>query len=403
MDSTLDRRRVLAAAGALALGGTGLGQPARGAASSIVITVPIQLSRQRIVSPLWIDKKGPFPFLLDTGSPYYAIDPTVAQRAGIPQTSSAWGMAGMTGGARRVDAYLGTEVVIGGALRSENVVFTASNLADDQTVGLIPRQVLMLRRTDLDPVGGEIRIYESGAPDLKGYERLHLVQASEWVNGAVLGGTGASTPDLVVDVMLDGAPLRLTVDTGAPSALTINPWGVHRHGLWDKYPKWTQGDGRGMYEAYRGRMVRASELRVGSTVLKGPPVHLIDPSESNLARATDGVIGLDTLRRFTMSIDFGQQALWLKPNATVDQPFRYNRSGIQLGRIDGRMGVAAVAPGSPAATAGLQPGDVILTPNGESGPVFQWSLYDAPGTVLEFAVRRDGAVKPVRLVLAELL
>jgi hypothetical protein len=49
------------------------------------------------------------------------------------------------------------------------------------------------------------------------------------------------------------------------------------------------------------------------------------------------------------------------------------------------------------------PGDVILPPNGQDGPAFQWSLYDDPGTVLEFSVRRDGAVKPVRLVLAELL
>ncbi len=403
MNSKLDRRTVLAAAGALALGSGNLGREARAAAAPSIITVPIELRRQRIVTPLWIDRKGPFPFLLDTGSPYYAIDAEVALKAGLSATSSAWGMAGMTGDARRVDAFLGTEVVIGGALRSENVVFTASRLNDGEAVGLVPRALLMLRRTDLDPVGGEIRIYETGAPDLKGYDRLHLVQAAEWVNGAVLGGTGASTPDLVIDVVLDGAPLRLTVDTGAPSALTITPWGVHRHGLWDKYPRWTTGDGRGLYEAYRGRMVRAGELRVGSTVLKGPPVHLIDPNEANLARATDGVIGLDTLRRFAMSIDFGQQALWIKPNATLDQPFRYNRSGIQLGQIDGRMGVAGVAAGSPAAAAGLQRGDVILAPSGQDGPAFQWSLYDAPGTVLEFAVRRDGAVKPVRLVLAELL
>lgn len=404
MDSKLDRRAILAATGGglvWSLGGLGAGALAAPAAAS-VITVPIELRRQRLVLPLWIDGKGPFQFFLDTGAPFYAINEQVARNAGLKTMQSAYA-AGMTGVVRRVDDFYGSEVVIGGALKSENVVFTASRFAEGDLVGVAPLQLLLLRRTDLDPAAGQIRIYESGGPNLTGFQRLPLWKGKAWVNGAVVGDSGARAPKLTIDISWDGHPYRVQVDTGTPSALTLFATTVRRHGLWDKYPRWAQADGRGMYEPFKARIVRGSSLNVGSVAMKNPVVHLISPDEPDIAREVDGVLGLDTLRRLSMSIDNGDNAFWIKPNGAVDQPFRYNRSGIELGRIDGRMGVAAVTPGSPAAVAGLQPGDVILTPKGQDGPGFQWSLFDEPGTVLEFAVRRDGAVKPVRLVLAELL
>jgi predicted aspartyl protease len=404
MNSMLDRRRVLAAAGGALVLGLAKGAVAAPGTpdTASVITVPIQLRRQRLLLPLWIDGKGPFQFILDTGAPFYAIDEQVARNAGLKTMQSTY-TAGMTGLARRVDDFYGSEVVIGGALKSENVVFTASRFNEGEVVGLAPLQLLLLRRTDLDPAAGQIRIYETGGPDLTGFQRLPLWKGKAWINGAVVGDSGARGPKLTIDISWDGRPYRVWVDTGAPSALTIFATAVRRHGLWDKYPRWAQADGRGMYEPFKARIVRGQSLAVGSVTMKDPVVHLIGPDEPDTAREVDGVIGLDTLRRLSMSIDNGDNALWVKANGAVDQPFRYNRSGIQLGQVNGRMGVAAVAPGSPAAAAGLQPGDVILTPNGRSGADFQWSLFDAPGTVIEFAVRRDGAVKPIRLVLAELL
>ncbi len=412
MNSLLDRRTLLAAGGALALAlGSGtvgaLSQPARAAAPAAssapsIITVPIQLRRQRLVLPLWIDGKGPFQFFLDTGAPFYAIDEQVARAAGLRTIQGAY-TAGMTGQTARVDDFVGSEVVIGGALKSENVIFTANHFVEGDLVGLAPLQLLLLRRTDLDPAAGQIRIYESGGPDLAGFQRLKLWKGQAWVNGAVVGDSGERAPKLTIDIAWDGRPYRVWVDTGAPSALTIFATAVRKHGLWDKYPKWQQADGGGMYQRFKARMVRGESLTVGGVTMKNPAVQLISPDEFDTAREVDGVVGLDTLRRLTLSIDNGDNAVWVKANGAVDQPFRYNRSGIQLGRVNGRMGVAAVAPGSPAALAGLQPGDVILTPNGQDGAAFQWSLTDAPGTVIEFAVRRDGAVKPMRLVLAELL
>jgi C-terminal processing protease CtpA/Prc len=136
--------------------------------------------------------------------------------------------------------------------------------------------------------------------------------------------------------------------------------------------------------------------------MKNPTVELIH-SGGEAQLGFDGLLGMDALRRFTLTLDAGNNRLWVKANGAVDQAFRYNRSGIVNGPVQGRAGIVAVIPDSPAEKAGLRVGDVLLHPHGETISDLMWQLSDAPGTVIEIQVERNGQRIPARLVLAELI
>jgi len=76
--------------------------------------------------------------------------------------------------------------------------------------------------------------------------------------------------------------------------------------------------------------------------------------------------------------------VWLRPGTTPSQP----------------VTIASVAPGSPAATAGLHPGDELVSVEGRAtagatvADVVAW-LRGRDGTVVSLAVRQGGAVHPL--------
>jgi S1-C subfamily serine protease len=163
-------------------------------------------------------------------------------------------------------------------------------------------------------------------------------------------------------------------------------------------------DGAGITEGFKGRAVRMQSLTLGDVAMTSPVVQLIAPDTIDSGRqAADGLMGLDVLRRLNLFVDAGDNSLWIKPNALLGRPFSYNRSGLTLRRAKGHLVVVAALPDTPAAKAGLVPGDVIHPPPGLSPLRFVQSLSDDPGVVLSFQAERDGKAFPVRLVLQDLI
>jgi serine protease Do len=79
-------------------------------------------------------------------------------------------------------------------------------------------------------------------------------------------------------------------------------------------------------------------------------------------------------------------------------------AGLQLGRYSGVL-LSDVTPGSPAARAGLRPGDLVLGLDGkplENGRQFQVRLYRyAPGDVVSLDILRDGQSRKVSVAIIE--
>jgi hypothetical protein len=110
--------------------------------------------------------------------------------------------------------------------------------------------------------------------------------------------------------------------------------------------------------------------------------HQIRDAERRVARASDGLIPDKVLFPFPDPAVLGL-VTDPKQMATVKQ----------------------VAPGSPAAQAGLQPGDAIVTLSGQpllSIADLQWVLHNTPATAeLPAEIRRDGTTRTVTLTLPE--
>ena len=362
--------------------------------------LPLRVSYNRLWTPVKLDGKGPFRFMIDTGADDYVVDPGFAEETGLKKTLSR-DVAGLVGDENR-NVYWASQVVIGDALKDQNVTMISGHLGDF-VVGAIPAWVLGAFTTELDFPAGEMRIYDGGGPPLDGFERVRLAHRERRLGGHLNAATIVD-PSLMTDVVLNGKTLRVCIDTGSPNALTLYPPAVRRMGLWNA-DKWLPSPGRGVTGAFDGRTVRLDTLQFGGSTLERPLINLIDPTRTSYgSEEIDGLLGMDMIRRFNLVLDAKQHALWLKPNPMLGQVQRFDRSGLHCAPgADRRLRVVAVMPDSPAAKSGVEKGDVVLPHSKDGAMGFWWALSGGPGEVVQFDIERDGKVQPVQLVLKDLI
>jgi hypothetical protein len=130
-----------------------------------------------------------------------------------------------------------------------------------------------------------------------------------------------------------------------------------------------------------------------------------DASSGVLANANiAGFIGSGILRRFTVTWDYTHSLMVLLPNRALQAPFETDASGIHLvspGPKYQAVMVDSVLPNSPAALAGLEPGDEILSVDKARGAPL-WKVADAlrkAGTTVVLEVQRKATTLKIRLLL----
>src|SRR5262249_38610965 len=104
-------------------------------------------------------------------------------------------------------------------------------------------------------------------------------------------------------------------------------------------------------------------------------------------------LGVNALDRFDVIFDVGGKRLWVKPRADYDRPFRHRLVGLSWKtptEADG-LEVMDVARNSPAETAGLKKGDVIVSFNGQPATQDSFAALKA-GDVVELKLR-DGSLR----------
>jgi serine protease Do len=293
---------------------------------------------------------------------------------------------------KRFSVYAVDELVLGGAIRQEDVAlfgFEGANLGGD---GLLAAGVVTSFSSDLDFDRGRWRVYPQGAPDTAGYGRL-----DGEVRSAALDGLSSR---LYAAVVIDGARLRTIIDTGAPRTLTIdNATGV-KLGLWAPgvpYAPARSADITGAAPA-PGRLVRAGAVRIGENVYPGPLV-MIHPPEVG---ARDAVLGLPLIRTLNLAFDKGSGTLWGKRNGlSVGGGAAYGGSGLWVDAVRGGVRVADVGVGSPAAAAGVQPGDMLEGVADLGAAVRELGRPD--GATVSFRLRRPDGVREATFVLKRFL
>jgi hypothetical protein len=181
----------------------------------------------------------------------------------------------------------------------------------------------------------------------------------------------------MVSASLDGHSGEFQIDTGSRGALIVMHPFASSNGLVDKYHATrlvTMGYGVG--GPSKALLARAGELTIGATKITGPITELIsDASGEAAATHTAGNIGGDLLKRYTLTLDYAHQRLWLQPNELAGRTEVFDRAGVWIARAkDGGIEIADVAHDSAAAKAGIISGEEILAVNGQ--PAKDVQLYD---------------------------
>ena len=116
----------------------------------------------------------------------------------------------------------------------------------------------------------------------------------------------------------------------------------------------------GKTEAKEGR---ADRISVGVFSVAHAPVSFAQDVEGLMAsKDYSGLIGAEFFERFTVVFDNPDKRIWLTPNGSYAKPVEEDESGLRIhaeGADFHRFVVGRIVPHSPAAEAGIEPGDVL--------------------------------------------
>lgn len=365
-----------------------------GAAST---RVPFELINNHVYLAASIDGK-PARMLVDTGG-VNLLTTGAAARFGL---ASEGKLPGRGAGDERVE--VGTarakEIRLGDAVLREPVFYV---------IGLDPLPAM--EGTDLDGLVGfemfrRFRVtidYSARVLTLTDPERF-APPASAHV---VAFDLAERTP--IVSGTLDGLPVRVTIDTGSRSSLTLHSPFVRQQGLVARYsaaPERVTGWGVG--GPSRGRPARLGTLLLGDVPIRDIAGDLYLGDKGSFANPdVSGNLGGGVLRRFTVTFDYDAKKMYLVPNAQFGEPDPFDRSGLWLARDGEALKVVAVAPGSAGEKAGVAEGDRVVQVGGEPvsrRPLSEWRarLRELPpGTRVALALAGPGGTRSVAIVLSD--
>jgi hypothetical protein len=336
-----------------------------------------------------LNGRGPYRFLLDTGSAFMMVAPHVADEH-EERVRAATGSASDARGAS-VPVERGLEIdwlELGGvSLRGFDAVvndLTAISLALETRIdGLLGFPVFAGRLLVLDYPRREVRVAEGNLPptDHCGVFPLRIVRRLPFLDL----GVGAGSYDCLIDSGYSGW-LAMPESLGHLAM----PGGFIR----------------GFYmitlagQSERETLARlAHDCVLGDHVVKRPIVDVVPQDHF--------AVGCRVLERFTVTLDpdRGRIRLERRESAPIEAP-TFRSAGVLILRRGGKWVVTDLVPGGPAERAGLEVNDVVLTVGGRPATVLaHQAIEDAgrSGDRVTVQVKRRGRVLEAVVPIEELL
>ncbi len=220
-----------------------------------------------------------------------------------------------------------------------------------------------------------------------------------------------NTPRVRGQVALTGtSPVEAVfeLDTGSDGTLRLKSHFVKRHSFIEALKSRMDSVHRGAGGELKTLDGRLRLLRLGRFNVADALVSFETDTEGSPGEDNDGPLGNEILRRFRLVIDYSRKQMFIEPNTHLTEPIDSGMSGLEFDSEDCQLSkVTGVTAGSPAAGAGIKPGDEVVAINGRTLTgltSFQIEkLLSQRDAEQSLTIKRDGKTFEVRIKLRRLL
>ena len=330
-------------------------RPGRTKLDARLVVVPARIIGSHFIVETSWDKHGPWRFLVDTGSSVTLVSPDYVRRYGFQQPAAnnpPVRIRSADGGTVALPAVNVKRLELGEA-RFLNIPAFAYDCAElsahlgvriDGILGFpLFRDVVF----SLDYPQSRLVITTAGPAPLLPGSRIPF-------------NNERRTP--IITLSLGGQSFTTLIDSGSDGPLMLNPFGLYPEFSYGPRPGGTVGTLAG------DRVQQIARLReplvIGDYVLERPIVDLTDQLSS---------IGGEILKYFCVTFDPPRNNVtFFRDTTAIIAPGPRRSTGLSFTKTPAYWRVVGVVPGSPAARAGIQRGDLVARINGE--PVSAWPL-----------------------------
>lgn len=336
-------------------------QPGRTTFETPLVMLPLQLYGNLPVLEVKGDRGGAYRFLVDTGSSVTLVTPAFAKRnpgrVPVPANAPRVRVAGADGRIEELPAASVRRIDLGGVRFDDVPVLLYDCAALSAHLGVKLDGVLgfpFFRESllTLDYPGGRLILQPAANAPL--------------VPGTVLPFDDARKTPLI-SIRLGERSVLALIDSGSDMGFSLNPVGLGARFLHGPVEGATVGTLGGDRVQKLGRI--DASVAIGDYVFPQPVVDLTDELSA---------VGGAALRPFAVTFDQARDRVTFFRDSREPLRLPERRTfGLSFTKTPAYWRVAGVVPRSPAAAAGVVPGDLVTRINDE--PVARWDLarYEA--------------------------
>ena len=325
-------------------------------------TISFKIAQNLIIIPVYIDGKGPYNFLLDTGVGQMIITDTSFLRNYNIKKFQKVKVQGY-GLGESIEAILtrDLEIRVGKATISHmpaaiftQDIFNLSNYLGVRIYGILGYYFFNSFLVKINYSRNSLTMYKPGSTvKIKGKKiPIEIRNTKPYITAELqTKGLGNINLDMLID---NGSSHPMTLET-----FEKNPFPLPEN-------KISANLGVGINGIINGSIGRVDKIKIGdfefNNVLVGFPefnkkIALMEGNNRN------GSIGADILKHFTVTFDYLNGFIYLKKNYTTDPTFEHDMSGLEVYVIEknktDRYFIGRIESGSPGEEAGLKTDDEI--------------------------------------------